>query len=387
MTALPSSRRTPRALRARRLLTASLLGALSGCDAPSSPAFTDIADRSSDARIIALGLNPPPLPKVSDRFAYALLTNGAMPIAQPYAVPAKYAFNAKGGAITINRLGTGVYNVRVGGMAAVVPRDLVLVMTYGGSSARCVRVGEADSGADVVVWVRCGLDSRTLMDAPFALLLAGAGALPGKFAYAAVFDSDSTTPLHSYSRRGGVHVTGAPGNGSVVVDFRHAPPLPVSGVYLTSPFGTDGGLLERICTMTWDASDAQGWCTNARSGALADADQMVALVDAGRPGAGVAYAESGGPTPTLAAGRFYNSAGGAVTVTRRSVGQYDVRFAGLAASAKRLHPQASAVGARVSHACNVALVTTSGADALASVVCRDWRRVLTDSKFSVLLLE
>ena len=127
------------------------------------------------------------------------------------------------------------------------------------------------------------------------------------------------------------------------------------------------------------------------TGAATDQGFSVVQVAGGRPGRRIGFAlahrpRGTPPTPRTRALSF-NSAGGAITATRSSVGHYAMHFAGLQKLTGRTeHVQVTAVSPTLA-TCNVVSWESSADGLTVFVECRDGAGQFMDSWYNVLVIE
>ena len=127
-----------------------------------------------------------------------------------------------------------------------------------------------------------------------------------------------------------------------------------------------------------------------RTGAATDQGFSVVQVAGGRPGRRIGFAQAHQKeiaSYTPHASLSFNSAGGAITATRSSVGHYAMHFAGLQKLPGRTeHVQVTPPAATLA-TCNV-VSWESAADGLTVFVeCRDGAGQFMDSQYKVLVIE
>ena len=271
-----------------------------------------------------------------NRIGYALADQAS--VAGPYAPNANYRFDSSGGAIQVTRSATGVYSVRFAGLGRLAgERDNVQVSSFGGDNGYCKTAGWQSAGADMLVEVRCFAQGGPPVDHRFTVLLTGAHALPGRFAFllsdnppgSGALDpaTESTTGVLT-----DVHIT-RDSAGSYKA-YLGVPRVAGSGheTVVVTAVGTGP---ER-CATNWDeiAGFALAQCNMGFNNIFVDTRFSVLWVERGRAGqrAGYAFANEGAnvgdytPPPDFA----YNSSGGTVIQQHPAAGQFNVIFGGLA---------------------------------------------------------
>jgi len=126
------------------------------------------------------------------------------------------------------------------------------------------------------------------------------------------------------------------------------------------------------------------------TGAATDQGFSVVQVAGGRPGRRIGFAVAHrphNPSYTPFANVSFNSAGGAITATKSSVGHYAMHFAGLQNLTGRTeHVQVTALSPTLA-TCNVVSWESSADGLTVFVECRDGAGQFMDSWYYVLVIE
>lgn len=335
---------------------------------------------------------------LGNRLAYLWAQTASPTIGVPYAPDAQRNYNGKGLPNSVTRVNTGVYTMKLGGMAkAFVPTntETFIVTAYSQGKVRCNVLSWGDLGADLQVTVQCAGYTGAPVNSRFSLLMVGDNSLVGRLGFA--WADQPTSPQYSPSSAYAFNSSGLPisisrgGTGSYNVDLGLARPgggLPES--YLTTAFGNT----DPQCSVTvWAATAFVGCYSRAAGGQLTDARYNILHVEQGRPGMRFGFAWADQPTaPTTYAPNpnYATSTGGAIAITRTQKGVYTVDFAGLEkpVATRTENVQVSAIGSGF-HACTVPAwpKTPSGTGLRVWVVCRNAAGLVEDSYFTVLVVE
>ncbi len=361
--------------------------ALCACaiDDPAAPAPEDgsALEAAPPARDISV-----PVKELSDRFAYVLADQ---PTTSSYTPDPSYAYNATGGSIQVTRLSLGHYDVVFDSPGGWGTAPIGMSVTTRGSSKLGCSLNYLAPGVHLDVSVICyDRVTHVYADAPFSLLVAGTFSLFPRSAFAFANQPSSPSyapnPLASYtSGPGSIVITHHAALGDYSVDTGTGSTTH-STFLISEQFFSPGYL----CTVgAWEATAAEVRCFD-RSGALHDHTWWVMQVEGGRPGRRIGYAWANQPTADSyapSAGRSYNSSGGAITVTRTSVGHYKVAFAGLQKRAGHTeNVQVTPFGQGYS-SCNVVNWGNSGGALQVNVQCRKVNGAFKDARFNVLVIE
>jgi Big-like domain-containing protein len=270
------------------------------------------------------------------RIGYALADQPS--VAGAYAPGANYRFNSSGGAIQVTRSGTGVYSVRFAGLGRLPgERDNAQVTAFGGDNGYCKLGGWQSAGADMLVEVRCFAQGGPPVDHRFTVLLTGAHALPGRFAFLLSDNPPGSGPLDpaTVSTPGvltDVHIT-RDSAGSYKA-YLGVPRVAGSGheTVMVTAVGTGP---ER-CSPDWDETVGVALleCNAGLNNTFVDTRFSVLWVERGRAGqrAGYAFANENSnvgdytPPPNYS----YNSSGGTIIQQHPAAGHFNVIFGGLA---------------------------------------------------------
>ena len=329
-------------------------------------------------------------PTLLNRFAYALADS---PTAASYTPDSQYAYNASGGAISITRQGVGLYDVAFDSLPAwgTGLSSAVAVTAYGSSPITCSVVAYSSSPSRTVVQVAC----FDVVDAAHGRLalhdhgggepeparavgvrdvrrtLAGPGTGPGM-----ELDQRPRPLDHRHPQRGSGRLQRAPGHRQhpeerqighghstgVGTRCNHAGP---------SPAGCGCGATTGPVPPRTRASRSCRWPVAGRGGG---SDSPMAHLK-----------ENASYTPH--ASLSFNSAGGAITATRSSVGHYAMHFAGLQKLPGRTeHVQVTAASPTLA-TCNVVSWESSADGLTVFVECRDGAGQFMDSRYHVLVIE
>ena len=271
-----------------------------------------------------------------NRIGYALADQAS--VAAPYTPNPSYGFNSSGGAIQVTRSATGVYSVRFSGLGRLAgERDNVQVTAFGGDNGYCKTGGWQSTGADMLVEVRCFAQGGPPVDHRFTVLLTGAHALPGRFAFLLSDNPPATGALDpaTFSTTGvltDVHITRD--SAGSYKGYLGVPRVAGSGheTVLATAVGTSP---ER-CSPNWDETIGVALveCNAGVNNVLTDTRFSVLWVERGRAGqrAACAFANENSnvgdytPPPNYS----YNSSGGTIIQQHPAAGQFNVIFGGLA---------------------------------------------------------
>lgn len=310
-----------------------------------------------------------------------------------------------GASITVQRLMAGYYSTTIQAMSDVYHpgnKEIVMTTTYGANTVQCAVPAWGSSASEDVLWLTTFCDdmvTRQQVDAQLATLIVGNNSMSGTsaFAQADQYWSASYTPDTARS-----FTTGA---GGMLIQR-----LGVGDYYVNlgtgSPQGTtymvNSAYELAICGVgEWKNFGVRVRCFD-QNGASVDAQFYVLQVGGGRyspydygavyPFA-FAWADQRAATAPYTPNTSYSRSngiigGGAITVTRTSVGEYQVEFAGLAnplGDGETVHVTPFGL---VYAQCNVTAIQDSpaGTSRLVRVQCRDPHGALIDSRFNILLL-
>ena len=253
-------------------------------------------------------------------YAYAWVPGGAAP-----AVSAQYSLNSANGPITVSRGGTGTYTVTFTN-SGIDTGWSVQATAYGTNSNYC----NVESWGGSQVIVDCFNTAGTAADSDFSVLaVSNQNDKNIAFAWADKPTTASYTPNTDYSfNPGGAITITRSGTGTYQVLF--------------NGLNGDGGDVQIDAYGSNATCYSGGWggsflanvdCVNA-AGAAVDSFFVINVVPATVSATGLAFSwasSASAPIYTPDATYTYNSVKKATSITRSSVGQYTVTFAGLAA--------------------------------------------------------
>ena len=355
-------------------------------DDPTSPGTGDELPGAHGATAAVLSQ---PVKQLSNKFAYVFAN---LPSWWAYTPDSTRSYNATGGAIRIQRLTPGSYQVEFDSRAGWGGGTLGFALTaYGMSPILCSLVGHSldPTGLTLRVNVSCHLTTTLQpVDAYFTLLVVGSGSLMPRSAFAfgdqPSAPSYTPNPLASYtSSLGSINVTRS-GAGIYGVDLATGQ---VSGS--TVMVNAQAGFWNLCKVGQWKHTDTEVRCFD-HSGAPHDATFWTLQVDGGRPGRrlGFAFADkstTSAYTPNL---RYsFNSSGGAITAFRTSVGRYHIEFDGLqklSGHTETVHVTPWGTGPT---ACHVSGWGNGGGHLWVNVECRRLNGNLVDTRYNVLVIE
>ena len=325
-------------------------------------------------------------PTLLNRFAYALADS---PTAASYTPDSQYAYNASGGAISITRQGVGLYDVAFDSLPAwgTGLSSAVAVTAYGSSPITCSVMAYNTSPSRTIVQVACfNVVTQLMADSPFTIMVVGNQSLPLQSAFVMSGPSPlpQLNPAWSWTIPGNNPITVthnlAPGNYDVRLGLGNNPK---SAKLVTGLWGA--GIR---CNHGVIQAGLRVWCYDG-TGAATDQGFSVVQVAGGRPGQRIGFARTT-TSHTPHESTVFNSAGGAITATRSSVGHYAMHFAGLQKLTGRTeHVQVSAVtpSTPTLSTCNVACWKSSTDGLTVFVECRDRDGQFMDSQYQVLVIE
>lgn len=302
---------------------------------------------------------------------------GYQPAVPAYVAASGYEHNSTGGAITINRIGIGDYQIVFAGLA--MPGGIPHASAYGNANSDfCAVAGWGPSGVDEVVRVRCfdgaGFSSDSMFVADVTNVKAGSQA----WAY-----SNIAVPGGWYAPANQYDSSGAAIQVTRIAVGRYLVNLPT--LVGDAPGGYYGGYLRATAVsfgpLRCEVLDPVGYAPSyvtpvscyTIAGALTDATFTISYTRKvnllGRtPAYGDAiFLPQPLAVPPVLLG-WTSSGSGAPTATEIGVGLYEVRFPGLAA--KRGHAIANVFSTPPAY-CNIVSWWPSLADEVIRVQCYD----------------
>jgi hypothetical protein len=242
-----------------------------------------------------------------------------------------YSFNPTGGATSITRSGTGVYNVVFTGLGPLGENaGHVQVSAYGSAPARC----KLESWGADNAQVRCLNLAGSATDSRFTLLFIKQEAEREDIAYGWLDDGTITNRILSgtYSTSpGGSIFSERIATGDYELEFTH---LDGFGVNLGTVQVTAHGMDDAWCKVAfWSGQDANVRCFDA-AGMAADAEFTIFFHKTARTpfnqeyAFGLAHAETSASYPGLDT-TSYNASGGGVSFSRSGVGTYRASWPGM----------------------------------------------------------
>jgi hypothetical protein len=314
------------------------------------------------------------------------------PTAASYTPDSRYAYNASGGAISITRQGVGLYDVAFDSLPAWGPglSSAVAVTAYGSSPITCSVVAYSSLPSRTVAQVACfdvGPGQQRMADSRFTIMVVGNQSLPLQSAFVMSGGPSPVPPPNpawswtSADNRITVTHNPAPGSYNVRLGLGNTPKSAklVTGLWSGGTRCNHGIITGGLQVRCYD------W-----TGAATDQGFSVVQVASGRPGRRIGFAQahepgfaSYTPHPSLS----FNSAGGAITATKSSVGHYAMNFAGLQQLTGRTeHVQVTAVSGPLS-TCNVVSWGNSTDGLQVFVECRNGAGQFMDLEYQVLVIE
>ncbi len=255
-------------------------------------------------------------------YAYAWIVGGAAPAVAP-----GYSLNPGGGAVTVVRVGTGVYNVNFPNSG--IATGWSVLANAEGETANYCNVGYWNASA---VNVQCYNPGGAAADSKFTVLaVSNANDKNIAFAYADQPALSNYNANASYSFNPG---------GSIPINRVAA------GIYIVgfSGLNGNGGTIQVNAYGSGNTASCYGANLNGGGAAYAsvqcfdpagnyvDSVFVVDIVPSGVNPAGIAYSlayNDTTPSYTLTGAFTYNPTGGAMNATRSSAGEYVLTFAGL----------------------------------------------------------
>lgn len=292
--------------------------------------------------------------------------------------------NSLGSTNTINRTGVGIYTVQFGGLGTALQGN-TQVQAYGTTTNRCTAASFGTSSGAARVEVRCFTAAGVLADTTFVAQFQEHGRRPTTLSgYATLVGVNSPTPpvtaSLSANSTGGTNTATRASTGRYTVNLGGFGGT--SGVPVVSTLGTTN----KSCQVQdWTLPAVSVACFDG-AGAATDIGFSVAFakdtVFTGRRGAYLfADNETATTAYTPAAGRRWNSQGGATTSRKTATGAYEVILGSL--PAVNAIPVVSAVGNAGGLLCRAQSWAASGADVALQVRCTTPAGVATDAKFTV----
>ncbi len=308
------------------------------------------------------------------------------------------SFNGKSGTVSVTREDVGRYRVSFGLMgdplgARSETSETVIVSTFKTLLRTCGLSDWNDNGPTLDVNVRCTDLGGTFADAEFNVLVVGRGTLsgPSGFVRATSLAADYAPDLRWAWNSADAPMRLTLSGSSRIVNFG-ANSGQGSGYQATILNPTTPG----VCApfgFTANSTFASMRCFGG-SGFTEDRFFTMLMVQGGRASkAGARYGFAAVETPTSAqyqpaASVARSSSGGAITVTRLALGQWRVRFAGLAAAGGAIAEAAFVTSLGQPYgACVVDSFGPTGADLDVVVRCVDRFGAAVDHMFSVLVIE
>jgi hypothetical protein len=323
---------------------------------------------------------------VESAFSIAVVPAGSAPTGLAYTfedaavvtlpnTPSGPTYNPTGYAVLLQRQSAGQYQVLFYGLSSVPVGGPGFVMaTADGASARCNgnSWGQFGATAAYVANVYCSDSSGNFVDSKFEVLVLP----PSAYAYASVSNPNGAVNQSQSLNPGGSPIVGTHlGTGSYQISF------PNSGIGAGwAVQATSRGA--NFCNVgSWGSSAVNVSCYTP-AGALTDTTFAILAVSSTNQ-EGIAFAWAGNPTAasyTPDPNYSYNPSG-AISITRNSMGFYEVDFLGLTAGGGTV--QVAAYGSS-STTCTSAGWTTP--DFRAEVACYTAGGVSTDSPFVVAIV-
>jgi hypothetical protein len=281
-----------------------------------------------------------------------------------------YSYNSAGGAITLAKFATGIYNINFAGLSLKTTAKGLHISAYGGNH-HCVNFANGTSATGYTWQIRCFAPDGTAKDGLFTAIVFEddrQGWDNVNLGYAPPATNISTTPTDAYNSRGlGITVdkyeTGlyrVVGKGIQKYD----------GTLMATAFTQD---VPRYCVAdSWAPSGTGDLHAFVRcfdnTGKMADAVVMISYrrdlnvgttINGAKFHNAYVFANGTTTTPTVDSGFSKNTASTtATTITRNSVGFYNVNLAGLA-SADKTTALVNGLGDQNTY-CNVAAFAANG---------------------------
>ena len=346
---------------------------------------------------------PPPPPRI----AYAVADQESSP---SYTANPLYAYNSRGGAITITKLATGSYRVSFPGQRPLPGEVETVLVTSFGPTIPGAAVADADyckvaswgngAGQSLDANVLCFALGGAAKDAQFSITLLGGDALIGRFGFGFANQAGpgpAYTPAKSvHSGTGPVRVSHvAPGQYDVTFPGSAGNSGEAEGIMVTA-VGTQGERCQPADALIGEVLRVNCWSSIFDEDVAADATFVFVMLTSGRAGYRAAYALvedtdvilNGGTLDLLASVR-YNSSGGGVRVVRQSKGEFDVIFFGLspAGASRALGVQVVDQDEDDSDMCTIVKWDASTPNLVVRVNCFHTDGSLDDDAFFIMVIE
>ena len=326
----------------------------------------DVHGNAIDTQFEVLALPP-------SGYAYAWIDDTAGDVSQSYSV------NPGGQPVTATHVGTGIYTVTFPG-SGIGPGWAAHAIAYGSNASWC-KVGSWGGNS---VSVLCFNSAGTAVDASFTVLaVSSSNGENIAFAWAdqATTASYAANPSYSYNPAGTIAISRA-STGSYAVVFHGLNGN--GGTVQITAYGTGTA----TCYANgWETPDfeADVFCINP-SGAAVDSLFTVMVIPASTNPFNVAYAWASQPSSAsyTATAQYAYNPGGAVAITRSSVGNYLMTFPGLNNTGLAGGNVRATADSSTGPRCNVA--SWGGApDVVVSVHCHDRTGAFADGYYEVLV--
>jgi hypothetical protein len=329
----------------------------------------------------------------SGRYAYALV-EGRTSLAT--FTPTHGVYNPAG-PVTVNRLGTGQYQVQFHGLQPAAGNTQVFLVTnveFFSVAAACKVQGVTTSQSAITASVSCySTPGEVLTDQLFTILMIGSDALPGRLAFGWAdqpSNEDPYTPSAFHNSSGqGLVVTRAD-NGIYTVRFTGNVRVPGGPpeIALVTATGSTGSR----CTVNSRVIDEElhVHCVGGGANYFVDDDApfMVAMLERGQPGRRFGFATVTDQQGILP-GESFSSSGGAITARSFGPGTTIVRFADLADPAATFESETVQVVARsdLGDICRLSIWEQNGSELELHVECFDNNGAPVNREFRILVMQ
>ncbi|MBB5868092.1 hypothetical protein F4553_001471 [Allocatelliglobosispora scoriae] len=267
----------------------------------------------------------------------------SQPDAVSYTATTGYERNSTGGTVQVSRSGTGVYQVRFTGMAT--SGGVAHARPYGSGNNRiCTVASWGPSGADQVVNVRCfdagGVPANSLFTAHFSNRTAAAGSFGYFWAHDATPAGGGYVPsgAYAYDSTGLTNHVTRQSTGVYMLQIgavdAYFPVGHDDGVYQITAYGTAAVRCEVFGENDEDPTPIGVFCHN-HNGVLVDSrfsvsySHSVTVLGTATAAFGNIHSRHSWMSPVFYPAGWWNSAGGAPTITTLGTGRYRVAFPGL----------------------------------------------------------
>jgi hypothetical protein len=377
-------------LEERPRLTSGAVIAIVATTLVACRADESIAPRTDTADLISPAVTAADTTLLFDRYGYAWADQ---PTAATYTPSPNYAYNARGGAITITRSGVGQYDVHFDALSSFPQggTETVVASTYGSSTIQCTPTSWVNLAfpRKLVAHVEC-IDMRdgARADSRFTILTVGSITLPPRsaFAFANRPLALSYTPDSAFSYTTGttpMQITHNSFPGDYNVQLGTGGPR--SGYIVSSHQA------RRICKIgQWIVRIGPRVRCFDRDGNSVDATFQVLEIGRNRQGRRLGYAAANRLTDAVYTPdtlHSYNSSGGLIESRRVGTGRYQIEFHGLGTLTSRTETVLLNAFGTSATSCNVVGWGDVVNVLRVHVECRNAQDVLADSRYEIVVFE